>query len=279
MPLVSIRDEIGRAQAGRYALPCFLTFDQPSAEGIFAALAERSCPAMVGMYNAVLDDPNVESFAALLTSMARRSPVNVALMLDHGASPENCGKALKLGFTDVMYDGSKLSLAENTALARRAGELAHAAGGGLEAEIGHVGGGENYAEFGGRGVGFTEPAVAEQFYKDTQCDILAVAIGNAHGVYRGDPKLDLDLLREIRRRVPVPLSLHGGTGLSVEQFRAAIAAGICKVNVFTDLAMSAAERVRVAIESGKGAYFDITRTIRATFHRRCLHFIDTFRPT
>ena len=278
MPLVSIRDEIRKAQAGGYALPCFLTFDQTSAEGVFAALAERNCPAMVGMYNSVLDDPNAEAFAAYLSAMGRLSPVSISLMLDHGASPDRCRKALALGLSDVMYDGSNLPLEENIANARRAAEAAHAAGACLEAEVGHVGVGEDYPTFGGQGKGFTDPAIAERFYEETRCDILAVAIGNAHGVYRGEPRLDLALLAEIRRRVPVPLSLHGGTGLSVEQFRSAIAAGISKVNVFTDLAMTAAEEVGKTFKPGQSSYFDLMKTIRESFRRRCLHYIDAFRP-
>jgi fructose-bisphosphate aldolase class II len=278
MPLVSIRDEIAKARAGGYALPCLLTFEQTSAEGLFAALAQRNCPAMVGMYNTLLDDPHVEAFAAYLAAMARLSPTPVSLMLDHGANPDRCRKALALGFSDVMFDGSRLPLEENIAQARRVAQAAHAAGGCLEAEVGHVGEGTDYEGFGGQGKGFTDPAVAERFCAETGCDILAVAIGNAHGLYRGEPKLDLELLAEIRRRVPVPLSLHGGTGLSVEQFRGAIQAGISKVNIFTDLAATVADQVGKQFQPGKTSYFDLLKIIRDSYRQRCLHYIDAFRP-
>jgi fructose-bisphosphate aldolase class II len=278
MPLVSIREEIAKARSGRYALPCFLTFEQTSAEGVFSALAQRNCPAMVGMYNTVLDDPTVEAFAAYLLAMARLSPVPISLMLDHGASPDRCRKALDLGFSDVMFDGSRLPLEENIAQARQVAQAAHAVGGCLEAEVGHVGQGDDYEGFGGQGKGFTDPAVAEQFCAETGCDILAVAIGNAHGLYRGEPRLDLELLAKIRSRVPVPLSLHGGTGLSVEQFRGAIEAGISKVNIFTDLAVTAADQVGKTFQAGKSSYFDLMKTVRESFHQRCLHYIDAFRP-
>ena len=278
MPLVTIRGEIQKAQAGRYALPCFLTFDQTSAEGIFAALAERGCPAMVGLYNTVMAWPHVSAFAALLREMARLSPVGISLMLDHGASVEQCRAALAIGLTDVMFDGSKLPLEENIAKAREVAEAAHAAGGCLEAELGHVGSGSDYQAFGAKGMGFTDPAVAERFYSETRCDILAVAIGNAHGVYQGEPRLDLGLLAEIRRRVPVPLSLHGGTGLSAEQFRSAIQAGISKVNIFTDLANSAGGEIGRTFQPGKSTYFDAMSAVRDTFRRRCLHYIDILRP-
>jgi fructose-bisphosphate aldolase class II len=278
MPLVSIREEIRKAQAGGYAVPCFLAFDAVSAEGTFAALAERNCSAIIGCYCSVLNSPNVEAFVAYLSTMARQSPIRVSLMLDHGASVAHCEKALALGLTDIMYDGSRLSLEENIANTRRAVEAAHAAGGLLEAEVGVVGSGSNYQEYGAQGKGFTAPADAERFCAETKCDMLAVAIGNAHGLYQGEPRLDLDLLAKIRGRVPVPLSLHGGTGLSVEQFRGAIQAGISKINIFTDLAENAAREVGRIFQTDKKSYFNVIKTIRDTFRARCLHYIDIFRP-
>jgi len=276
MPLVSIRDEIRKAQAGGYCLPLFLTFDLASAEGIFQALGEKRSPAMVGVYSAWLDRPAGGAMAAVVRTMAAAAKVPVSLMLDHGGTLDVCRKALQLGFTDVMYDGSKLPLEENAANARQVVEEAHAAGAGVEAELGHVGLGSEYDTFGGLRKGFTEPAAAERFYAETHVDILAVAVGNAHGVYKGDPRLDLDLLGRIRRLVPAPLSLHGGTGLSDEQFRAAIGRGIAKVNIFTDLGLAAGAKIAELARGGKTSYFDVLGGIREAFRARCCRYIDVF---
>jgi len=276
MPLVSIRDEISKARAGGYCLPMFLTFDLAAAEGMFQALAEKRSPAMVGVYSAWLDKPSGPALAAVVRTMAAESPVPVSLMLDHGSSVENCRKAISLGFTDVMYDGSKLPFEENVANARLVADEAHAAGAGAEAELGHVGSGSEYDTFGGRRQGFTEPEAAERFCSETHIDILAVAIGNAHGVYKGDPCLDLDLLAEISGRVPTALSLHGGTGLSDDQFRASAARGIAKVNIFTDLSLAAGEKIAELAAGGKTGYFDVLGGIREAFRARCCRYIDVF---
>jgi fructose-bisphosphate aldolase, class II len=276
MPLVSIREEIRKARAGGYSLPLFVTFDLMSSEGIFQALDEKRSPAMVAIYTAWLDRPTVGALVAIVKTLAREARVPVSLILDHGASLDHCRRALEFGFTDLMYDGSKLPLEENIANSRQVREMAHAAGAGCEAELGHVGEGSDYDTFGSQRKGFTDPAVAERFCAETGVDILAVAIGNAHGLYKGAPQLDLDLLADIRGRVGVPLSLHGGTGLSDDQFRAAIARGIAKVNIFTDLAGQAADNVAALSASRKASYFDILGGIREAFHVRCGHFIDVF---
>ena len=276
MPLVSIREEVVRARAGGYALPLFLTFDLASAEGIFMAVAERRAPAMVGVYGPCLDKPGGAVLAAIVRTLAAESPVPVSLMLDHGSSPDQCAKALALGFTDVMYDGSKLPIDENIANVRRVAAMARDAGAGIEAELGIVGSGSQYDSFGAAGMGFTGPADAERFYAETQVDILAVAIGNAHGLYKGEPRLDLDLLGDLSRRVRAPLSLHGGTGLADDQFRAAIAGGIAKVNIFTDLSLAAADEVARLAASGKKSYFNILDGIRTAFRDRCCRYIDVF---
>ena len=135
-------------------------------------------------------------------------------------------------------------LEENIANTRRVVAAAHAAGVGVEAELGHVGMGDQYDSEGRRGIGFTDPANVERFVEQTGVDFLAIAFGTAHGFYNGEPHLDLDLLSEIRRRVDVPLVMHGGTGLSDEQFRAAIAAGINKINFATSIMNSAADNMR-----------------------------------
>jgi fructose-bisphosphate aldolase class II len=279
MPLISMVNQLKRAQHNAYAVPCFDTFDMLSALGIVSALEDKRAPGIVAIYSGLLDQPHAAVFAGLVRSMAGEATVPVSICLDHGASFEHCVKALSLGFTDVMYDGSSLPLEENianTALVMRA---AHATGAGVEAEIGHVGSGSDYQSFGALRKGFTDPAMAQRFIEETGVDCLAIAIGTAHGLYEGEPSLALDLLAEIRGRVDVPLVLHGGSGLSDNQFRAAIAGGICKINVFTNLALEATRRVVAVAQAEDVSYFKLTAQIREAFHDLCAHHLDVFGTT
>ncbi len=279
MSLVSIGGELRKAQAGRYAVPCFDTFEMLGTEGMFAALEDNRSPAMLAMYGGTVERPGAGAFAGLIRALAQEATVPVSLILDHGASFEQCIKALRLGFTDVMYDGSKLPLEENIATTRLVARAAHAVGACAEAELGHVGVGTEYDVFGGQRKGFTDPAVVERFVAETGVDFLAVAIGTAHGVYKGEPHIDLELLAEIRQRVSIPLVLHGGSGLSTEQFQAAIAQGISKINIFTDLGITAGNKMIEAAKAEKASYFSMTDAVRQAFRERVKYYLDTFGST
>lgn len=276
MALVSAIRAVQRAQAGGYALPLFDTFDMAATDGMLQAFEEKRAHAFIGLYGGLFEQPNAAANVAYIREAAGRASVPASLMLDHGASFEQCIRAIALGFTDVMFDGSRLPFEENIAQTRLVVRAAHAAGVAVEAELGHVGSGKEYQSFGARRLGFTDPALVERFVAETGVDMLAVAIGTAHGVYQGDPQLDLDLLREIRRRVDIPLVMHGGSGLSDEQFRAAIANGIAKVNVATELFMTSAQRIVAAARDKELSYFDINRIAAATFRERCGFYIDLF---
>lgn len=281
MPLVSIGPALKRAQAEHYAIPLFDAFDSLSIDGIFSAMEDKYSPGIVALYTAVLDYPNGHPLAQYIQTRAKDSPVPATLMLDHGGSVEHTIKALTWGFTDVMYDGSKLPFEENIANTRAVVQAAHAVGVCVEAELGHVGHGSEYANFGSQRKGFTNPALVEQFVAETGVDFLAVAIGNAHGLYQGEPQLDIELLQDIRRRVDVPLVLHGGTGISEMQFRAAIAAGIAKINIATDLYMTTArrvaERVRADNDKPEGVtYWGLSSTAADSFRERCGYYLELF---
>lgn len=279
MPLVSFLGESKKAQAGKYALPCFDTFEMLGTEGLFMALEEKRGPAFVGLWSGFLDRKGAKSLVSYIRTMAEGATVPVSLILDHGSDYEHCIKALSLGFSDVMYDGSQLPLDENIANTRLVVRAAHAVGAGAEAELGHVGSGREYDVFGAQRKGFTDPATVERFVAETGVDFLAIAIGTAHGVYKGEPQLDLELLQEIRRRVEIPLVLHGGTGLSEEQFRSSAAMGISKINIFTDLGLAAGQRMVEAAKSERASYFSISEAARTAFHERCSYFLDLFGAT
>ena len=276
MPLVSILNELVKASENGYAIPCFDTFEMNGTLGILDALEEKRAPAMIGLYTSMFERPNPRAFTDYVRALAEEATVPVSIILDHGANFEHCMKALSVGFTDVMYDGSKLPLEENIANTKMVVRAAHAVGAAAEAELGHVGVGRTYQAFGGQGKGFTNPDDVERFVEETDVDFLAIAIGTAHGLYDGEANLALDLLAEIRERVSIPLVLHGGSGLSDDQFRAAVAGGIAKINIFTNLAVKASKRMIEAAQAEGASYFSLTGQIREAFKAECEHCLDVF---
>jgi len=276
MPLVSARTLLAQAQTAHYGIALFDIFEMTGCEDAVAAAEERRAPLIVGMYQSTFEKRSAHAFIAALRWLAGQCTTPVALMLDHGISVEQCLRAAEAGFTDVMYDGSKLPIEENIANTARVVEAAHAADVGVEAELGHVGSGRDYESFGAKRMGFTDPADVERFTRESSVDMLAVAIGTAHGVYQGEPRLDLDLLTRIRARTRVPLVLHGGTGLSESQFRQAIAGGISKINVATDLVLAMAERMRKVAADPKAPFFKLTGAIHEAMAERCTYYFDLF---
>lgn len=278
MPLVSIKNELNRASQERWAIPLYDTADAQSTEGMLQAAEDRRAPCIVAMYSALFGRPNAHGLADYIVRRAREATVPISFMLDHGSSVEVCIQALVYGCTDVMYDGSSLPYAENVANTKIVVQAAHAVGAAVEAEIGHVGSGKDYAEFGAQRKGFTEPDDVVRFVRETGVDMLAIAIGTAHGVNAGGaaPELDFELLEEIRSRTNVPLVLHGGSGCTDDQFRETVAKGIAKVNVATNLFLAAGEAVANAVTEGKTRYFDLTATATAAFEKECAHYLDVF---
>jgi fructose-bisphosphate aldolase, class II len=276
MTLVSIKNEMLKAAAQGYAVPLFDVFDMQGIEGVMDALIKKRAPTIFGVYAPYAKLPNCRALAAYIRCRAEDTDVPLAIMLDHGESVAQCLQMLEYGFTDVMYDGSRLPLEENIANSRLVVEEAKSFGAGVEAELGQVGMGADYNSLGGRGFGFTEPQTVEIFVNETGIDFLAIAFGNAHGLYKGTPRLDLDLVREIRQRVEIPLVMHGGTGLSDEQFRAAISAGISKINFATSIMNSAAENMRSAAADPTASMFTISEGIRTAYCQWCRQLYDIF---
>jgi len=275
MPLVSVIEGLNKAQAGKYAIPCLCTSEQHGTQGIFQALEAKRAPGLLGIYSGILDRPDIEMVAAQLRSFGKQATVPFSIILDHGADFDHCMRAIQLGFTDVMYDGSQLPIEENIATTSAIVRVAHAMGVGVEAEIGHVGTGREYAEFGSQGKGFSDPDEVVRFVAETGVDCVAVAVGTAHGDYAGEPHLELDLLAEINERVEIPLVLHGGSGLSDEQFQATIERGICKINIFTAMANEARRRCK-ALEGDRLRYTNYCAAIVEGFQAVAEHCLDVF---
>ncbi len=279
MGLESFVGQLQRASREKWGIPLFDIFEREGTDGIFAAAEAKRAPTIVGTGGHIFERPGGKEFMGYLVARAQNATVPITVYLDHGDSFERCIQAIRLGFTDVMFDGSRLPLDENIAITRMVVKAAHAVGVGVEAELGHVGQGSQYESFGSQREGFTRPDEVERFVAETGVDMLAVAIGSAHGQYRGEPRLDYELLAELHRRVDVPLVMHGGSGLSDEQFRTAIKTGISKVNIFTDLAMAATEAVKEVARSEQANIMAMSNAFREAFQRRCEYYLDLFGTT
>jgi len=276
MPLISIKETLRHARFEGWAVPLFDVFEMAGAEGIFAAIGEKKAPAIVAIYDALINLPHIPAYVAFIRAMAEQLSMPVSLMLDHGSSEEHCLRALSLGFSDIMYDGSRLPLEQNIVITKRIVNAAHKSGAGVEAELGHVGEGSDYERFGKERIGFTDPKTVLYFLEETGVDYLAIAIGSAHGIYKGDPHIDIELLKEIRSKTNIPLVLHGGTGLSQEQYRSAVKNGICKINIATDLILSATERMVTMARSDDASYLSIVSAAREAHKERALYYFDLF---
>lgn len=250
--LATLNDVLPAAKQARYAVGLFNTVNLEMARGVIAAAEELRSPVIIGTAEILLPYASLEELAPLLLGMAKRASVPVVLHYDHGLTEERIKRALELGFTSVMYDCSTLAERENERLVFELVKYAHARGATVEAELGHVGANEAAADGAEDKSLMTQPEAAGSFAAATGCDALAVAIGNAHGAYRSKPKLDIARLEAIAALVSCPLVLHGGSGLSDDDFRACIHSGICKVNIFTDINVAQANAVKAAWREGAG---------------------------
>jgi fructose-bisphosphate aldolase class II len=226
---------LAAARSKGYGVGAFTVWDMESVQAVVAAAESLGLPviAQVGPWEA--DFAGMELLADIVKHVALRASVPVALHLDHGENFERAMKGIHCGFTSVMIDVSHLPFQENAALTREVVRCARAAGVSAEGEIGLVGGGIHSVESSASlPLRMTDPEEAARFVAETEVDALAVAIGSAHGFYKEAPRLDFERLTQIAERVPVPLVLHGGTGIPPEAIREAIKRGIAKVNICTE---------------------------------------------
>lgn len=234
--LVSLKNILKIAEAKKCAVGSFNTPNFASIKAVISAAEELGQPVII-MHAQVHEEMGLcrmDEIAPIMLFMADRASVPVCVHLDHGTDLDYVKKGLELGFTSVMYDGSELPKDENYANTSIIVESAAKYGASVEAEIGSMGSRES-----GSGSGasvYTDPVDAESFAAETGIDALACAFGTAHGLYLKQPKLDFERLGEIKRRVSVPLVMHGGSGVSHEDYRKVIGLGIRKINYYTYMA-------------------------------------------
>lgn len=233
--LVNMKDILAKAKEGRYGVGFFNAVNVEMARAVIETAEELNAPVIIGTAEVLLPAMSLEHVASYLIPMAKKAKVPVCVHYDHGLSFEKCMEALQLGFTSIMYDCSTAGYEENVAQVTQMVKICHAMNVTVEGELGHVGDNEGAGLLENPSDYYTDPEMAVDFVNRTGVDALAVAVGNAHGDYKFPPKLDFQRISDIFERTGTPLVLHGGSGLSDEDFRIAVQRGICKINIFTDI--------------------------------------------
>lgn len=247
MPLVTTKELLLDAQANGYAVGAFNVENMEMVQAVAAAAEELRSPVIMQTTPSTVRYAGLDYFYANVRAAAEKAGVPIVMHLDHGSSYELAMQAYRTGYTSIMIDGSHGNFEENIEVSRAVANACHPSGIPVEAELGKVGGKEDDLEA-GEGNPYTDPDEAARFVELTKVDSLAVAIGTAHGVYKGIPKLDVERLSEIRQAVSIPLVLHGTSGVPDETVQECIRRGICKVNYATDL--------RIAFTKGVRSVFD-----------------------
>jgi len=282
MALINMRDLLAHAKQNKYAVGAFNVTNLDFVDHILDAALEANSPVILQLAEAHFRYLNLEDIAPVLVSAAKKVSVPVCVHLDHGKSLKTMIRAIRAGFTSIMFDGSESPLEENARSTKEVVRIAHSVEVSVEGELGHVG---------GEGVGietavphtasedmFTRVEDAEYFVKETGLDTLAISVGNVHGLYKEAPNIDFDRIKAIKDAVDIPLVLHGGSGISDDDFRKAVSLGICKVNFYTGISQAAVKRVHQFIEEHPGSisYPDLAKLAMAELKKVVLGKMEAF---
>ena len=242
--LVTGKELLQDAHKNNYAVGAFNVNNMEIVQAIIEAAEEMNSPVILQASQGGLKYAGVEYIAALGKLAAEKTKVPVVLHLDHGTDFDQVMLCIRHGFSSVMIDGSKFDLNGNIAITNKVIEVAHAVGVSVEAELGKIGGTEDHITVDEKDAVFTDPNEAKRFVEETNVDSLAIAVGTAHGVYKGEPKLDFDRIKTIKEMLNMPLVLHGSSGVPDEAIKKAVSLGINKINIDTDLRIAFAKGIK-----------------------------------
>lgn len=244
MPLVSMNAFLPQAKSEGFAVGQFNINNLEFVQAIIEAGKEEQSPLIFGASEGAIRYMGLSNVVALSKVAAGESGLPVALHLDHGSSFEMVMKCIQAGFSSVMFDGSHYPLEENIRLTKKVVEAAHAVGVSVEGELGTIGGVEDDLEVAEEDAMIADPDEAIRFWKETRVDALAIAVGTAHGMYKGEPKIRFDVIEKVSKQIDVPIVLHGGSGVPDESIKKAIQLGVGKINVNTENQVASSAVVR-----------------------------------
>lgn len=259
--LVTMKEILKDAKEKKYAVGAFNAPNLESIQAVISAAEELQVPVILQHAEVHENLISLQEIGPIMLNYAKHASVPVCVHLDHGASFDMCIQAIRLGFTSIMYDASAKSYEENFEETKEIVKIAHAAGVSVEAELGHiftsaVGGGEGRGAVGAEDFEslndcYTDPITAKNFVEGTGVDALAISFGTTHGVYLTEPKLDLNRITEIKNQIDIPFVMHGGSGVSEEDFKTAIRNGITKINYYTYGAMAGGNKIQEILNDNK----------------------------
>ncbi len=243
--LVTLKKVIDMAENGNFCIPAFNVYNMETVMGVAEAAEELRAPVIMQVYPRLFNEEAGYYLAPVILAAAKKMTVPVCFHLDHGPSEYEVIKALRLGASGIMFDGSEHSFEDNVALTKHIADICGTVGVQVEGELGHIGSvnDDGMDEF-------TNPDDAAEFVRRTGVACLAVLIGNAHGHYKKPPKLDIERVKAIRKATGgIPLVLHGGSGIPDDQVKAAVAAGIRKMNIGTDVCCAFADGAKAELDN------------------------------
>lgn len=247
MPLVTTKELLEKAMREKYAVGAFNANNIEMVQAIIEAAEEENAPVILQASQGAIKYAGLENITAIVKNAAAMAKIPIALHLDHGTNYEQNVKCLRIGFTSLMFDGSKLPYEENVSITRKIVEMGHAVGVPVEGEIGKIAGTEDHITVSEVEADMTEPEEALRFVEDTGVDSLAVAVGSVHRMKKKEAKLDHERIKKIAELVKIPLVLHGSSGVMDDEMRKGIKEGLCKINVATQLNMAFVEGMRKAL--------------------------------
>lgn len=271
--LVNTKELFAQAQAKGFAIPAANFIDLDSARAYVEVAEERGLPLILAFAQSHRDIISLDEAALIGKYFAEKVSVPIALHLDHGADPEYIFRAIELGFKSVMIDASEEPFEENVAVSKQVAEYAHQHGVTVEAELGHVGANDTSESSELTDSVYTEVKDVIQFVEETGVDSLAVSIGTAHGVYKGEPNLSFERLEEIHEMTDIPLVLHGGSSTGDVNLNRCATSGIVKINIYSDFINGAFNAIQ---ENNSSDYIVMKKLANETMKNVLNHYYDVF---
>jgi len=284
MALISLKDILSDAKQKKYGVFATNAFSFEMAQVIIEAAEEKNSPVILMMAEGLFKFLNPERVSAAIITMIKDAKVPVVLHLDHGNNFDVAMRCIRWGFSSIMFDGSNLALEENIKIVKELKKISAPLKISVEAEVGYVGGLEAREKTGGQENidtnDYTKVEDAIRFVNETDVDALAVSVGTIHGIFRSQPNLDFERIKEIRDAVETPLVLHGSSGLSDEDFKKAISCGITKINYFTGLVTEAGTKAK-EITTGENdfTYMALNKTVMEAVKEKIKKKMDLFGST
>ncbi|MCL4378807.1 MAG: class II fructose-bisphosphate aldolase [Actinobacteria bacterium] len=282
MALINLKKLLNHASKNKYAVGAFNITSMNFIDPIIEAAIQSNSPVIMQLAEVHFRYLNLEHIAPAVLRAAREVSIPVCINLDHGKNFDTIMRAIRAGFTSVMFDGSSEPLEVNIARTKEIVKIAHSVGVGVEGEIGNIGG-----EVVGTAApiphaasseSFTKVEDAVRFYEETGVDALAISVGNVHGTYKGEPNLDFERIDKINKAIPIPLVLHGGSGISDADFKKAVSLGISKINFYTEMSANAVKAARLFLNENPEciSYGDLSKIVQESVKKTVMDRMEVF---